>query len=70
MTFDRLEYEKVHMTIERFFAFLKDFELTVAAVRDSKRVKEIVSKVTVAMVFKKNSPNSKDVTFDQFIECL
>lgn len=25
MTFERLEYEKIHMTIERFFLFLKDF---------------------------------------------
>lgn len=25
MTFERLEYEKVHMTIDRFFVFLKDF---------------------------------------------
>jgi len=25
MTFDRLEYDQVHMTIERFFLFLKDF---------------------------------------------
>ena len=28
MTFDRLEYEKEHLTMERFFLFLKDFELT------------------------------------------
>ena len=25
MTFERLEYEKIHMTIECFFLFLKDF---------------------------------------------
>ena len=28
MTFDRLQYEKTHLTMERFFLFLKDFELT------------------------------------------
>lgn len=30
MTFERLEYEKVHMTMDRFFLFLKDFDLTTA----------------------------------------
>ena len=30
MTFDRLEYEKIHMTMDRFFLFLKDFQLTAA----------------------------------------
>ena len=32
MTFERLEYEKNHMTMDRFFVFLKDFGLTTAEI--------------------------------------
>jgi hypothetical protein len=32
MTFDRLEYDKVHMTMERFFLFLRDFHMTGALI--------------------------------------
>ena len=70
MTFERLEYEKIHMTIERFFVFLKDFELTTGIVGDSNKTKEIVPKASVVMLFKKISPNAKDLTFQQFIECI
>ena len=58
------------MTIERFFVFLKDFELTTGTVGDSKKPKEIVPKANIITLFKKVSPNSKDLTFEQFINCL
>lgn len=32
MTFERLEYEKNHLTMDRFFVFLKDFSLTAALI--------------------------------------
>lgn len=32
MTFERLEYEKNHLTMDRFFVFLKDFGLTMAMI--------------------------------------
>lgn len=43
MTFDRLDYQKVHMVMERFFKFLSDFGLTVATIDGRQR--EVVSKV-------------------------
>ena len=36
MTFDRLDYEKAHMTMEKFFLFLKDFQLTIMEAQDKK----------------------------------
>lgn len=70
MTFERLEYEKVHMTIERFFVFLKDFELTVGVFGDNAKPRQVVPKASIVMLFKKISPNAKDLTFQQFIECI
>jgi hypothetical protein len=32
MTFERLEYEKIHITLDRFCIFLKDFHLTTALI--------------------------------------
>lgn len=32
MTFERLEYEKVHITLDRFCVFLKDFNLLCAKI--------------------------------------
>lgn len=57
MTFERLEYEKVHMTIERFFLFLKDFELTSAEIEGKKR--EVVDKNNIILIFKKMSSNAR-----------
>lgn len=44
MTFDRLDYEKVHIGMDRFFKFLGDFGLTTATVDGRQR--EVVSKVS------------------------
>jgi hypothetical protein len=37
MTFDRLEYERVHMGMDRFFKFLSDFGLTTASIDGRQR---------------------------------
>lgn len=66
MTFDRLEYEKVHLTIDRFFVFLKDFNLTCVKTKDGK-IREIIDKQEVIKLFKKVSPNCRDLNFEQFI---
>ena len=68
MTFERLEYEKVHMTMDRFFLFLKDFELTTAEI-DGKR-KEVVEKQIVITIFKKVSSNARELSFEEFIQCI
>ena len=68
MTFDRLEYEKVHMTIERFFLFLKDFELTTALI-DGKR-REIIPKNFIITIYKKISSNCTHLSFEEFVQCL
>lgn len=68
MTFERLEYEKVHLTMERFFLFIKDFELTIMKVGDKKE--EVVDKNTIILYFKKISSNSRDLSFEEFIRCL
>lgn len=62
MTFDRLEYEKVHLTIDRFFVFLKDFNLTSIKTKDNK-TREIIDKQEVIKLFKKVSPNCRDLNF-------
>ena len=57
MTFDRLEYEKVHMTMDRFFLFLRDFQLTVAEIDEKK--KEVIEKPNIITIFKKVSSNAR-----------
>jgi hypothetical protein len=68
MTFERLEYEKLHMTMERFFIFLKDFNLLVAVVDG--RQKEIVEKNSVIVLFKKVASNARELSFEEFIQCI
>lgn len=69
MTFDRLEYEKVHLTIDRLSVFLKDFNLTSLKMKDNK-VREIIEKQEIIKLFKKISPNCRDLDFEQFILIL
>lgn len=68
MTFERLEYEKLHMTMERFFIFLKDFNLLTAVVDG--RQKEIVEKNSVILLFKKVASNARELSFEEFIQCI
>ena len=68
MTFERLEYEKVHLTMERFFVFVKDFELILMEVKGKKE--EVVDKNNIITIFKKISSNSKDLSFEEFVSCL
>ena len=68
MTFERLEYEKTHLTMDRFFVFLKDFELILMEVKGKKE--EVVDKNNIITIFKKVSSNSKDLSFEEFISCL
>jgi hypothetical protein len=63
-----MEYEKSHLTMERFFAFLKDFNLTTAVVDET--VREVVDKNDIVLLFKKASINCKDVSFEQFLALL
>ncbi len=69
MTFDRLEYEKVHLTIDRLSVFLKDFNLTTIKMKDNK-MREIIEKQEIIKLFKKISPNCRDLDFEQFILIL
>lgn len=68
MTFERLEYEKNHLTMDRFFVFLKDFGLTMAMIDGVNR--EILDKTQLVLHFKKISINCKDLNFEQFISIL
>jgi len=68
MTFDRLEYEREHLNTERFFLFLKDFNLTVTEIEG--KPKDIIPKASIMTIFKKISSNSRDLTFEEFIKCL
>lgn len=56
------------MTMERFFIFLKDFNL-LAAVIDG-RQKEIVEKNSVILLFKKVASNARELSFEEFIQCI
>lgn len=66
MTFDRLEYEKVHLTIDRLCVFLKDFGLTVGKMGEGKG-KEVLDKQEIIRLFKKVSSNCRDLDFEAFI---
>lgn len=68
MTFDRLEYEKTHMAMDRFFKFLQDFSLTTFMYEGKQR--ELVPKHKLISIFKRVSSTSKDLNFEEFIECL
>lgn len=61
MTFERLEYEKSHLTMDRFFVFLKDFGLTMAKVDGVN--KEVIDKNDLILLFKRVSINAKDLNF-------
>ena len=68
MTFERLEYEKLHMTLERFFLFLKDFGVLKAIVEGVER--EVIDKNVIITLFKKVSSNARELSFEEFIQCL
>lgn len=68
VTFDRLEYDKTHMNMDRFFLFLKDFGLTHAEV-NGKDV-DIMNKNDIVLAFKKISPNAKQISFEEFITLI
>ena len=54
--------------MERFFLFLKDFELTTMDVQGKKQ--DVVEKNNIITIFKTISSTSKDLTFEEFITCL
>jgi hypothetical protein len=54
--------------MERFFLFLKDFELTMMKNGDKKE--EVVDKNTIILLFKKMSSTCRDLSFEEFIRCL
>ena len=68
MTFERLEYDRLHMTIERFFLFLRDFHLTTASIEG--RSREVLEKQYIITVFKKISSNARELSFEEFIRSL
>lgn len=56
------------MTIERFFLFLKDFELTIANI-DAKN-REVLEKQSIILTFKKVSSNARELSFEEFIQVI
>lgn len=61
MTFERLEYEKVHLTLDRLCVLLKDFGLTAATIE--KIEYEIIEKKEIVRNFKRLSSNCRDLSF-------
>jgi hypothetical protein len=68
MTFDRLVHERAHMTIERFFLFLRDFQLTHAIMEGVSS--EILEKQAVVTVFRKVASNARVLSFEEFVQCI
>lgn len=68
MTFERLEYEKVHLTLDRLCVFLKDFGLTMAHFDGHQQ--EVLDKNEIVRYFKRLSKNCRDLSFEEFIACL
>ena len=56
-TFDEIAFAKVHMDIAEFSKFFKEFEIK-------------IPKEQVVELFKKNTKNKRDMTFDEFKTCL
>ena len=54
--------------MDRFFTFMKDFGLTHAKIDGTTR--EVLDKQEVVLLFKKATPNCKDLNFEQFIALL
>jgi len=68
MTFDRLVHDRVHMTVERFCLFLRDFQAT-GSVIDGKN-REILEKPIVVTTFRKIASNARELSFEEFIQCI
>ena len=56
-TFDEIAFAKVHMDIAEFSKFFKEFEIK-------------IPKEQLVELFKKNTKNKRDMTFDEFKTCL
>lgn len=54
--------------MDRFFAFLKDFNLNISKIDGVLR--EVIDKNDLVLLFKRVSINAKDLNFEQFISCL
>lgn len=48
--------------MERFFLFLKDFELTI--MNNGEKKEEVIDKNAIILLFKKTSSNARDVSFE------
>ena len=56
-TFDEIAFAKVHMDMAEFSKFCVEFEIK-------------IPKEKIVELFKKNTKNKKDMTFDEFKVCL
>ena len=54
--------------MERFFLFLKDFDLITMELKGKKV--DVLEKNWVILMFKKISENAKDLNFEKFITCI
>ena len=58
MSFDRIEYENQHMTLERFFALINDFKLNEIPVDDNN--KQLTHPNNIILIFKKSKRFGKE----------
>lgn len=68
MTFDRLEYDRVHMTVERFCLFLRDFKATTAVING--RNCEVLENPIIVATFRKVASNARELSLEEFIQCI
>ncbi len=54
--------------MDRFFLFLKDFDLTTATIEGKKR--DVMEKSSIIALFKKMSSNARELSFEEFIQCI
>lgn len=54
--------------MDRFFLFLKDFDLTSATIQGKK--KDVIEKPNITLLFKKVSSNARELSFEEFIQCI
>lgn len=68
MDFDRIVYENEHLTIERFYAFILDFQLNEAIIHGEKKL--LADRSEITLLFRKCSSNGRNLDLPEFVVCL
>jgi hypothetical protein len=68
MSFDEINYQYEHLTLERFFVFISDFKLNEIPTDDGNS--QLTDRSHIILLFKKASSNARLLSFHEFIIAL